>query len=78
VRGLYSYRTKSSEIEFLLQTETSILPIEVKNNNLRAKSLDSFVSNYEVERAVKLSNHGYFKNGVVENFPLYLVGLVPV
>ena len=71
VRDLFSYSTKSSEIEFLLQMETSVLPIEVKNNNLRAKSLASFISKNNTSKAIKLSNHPYFKDGIVENLPLY-------
>ena len=53
-----------------------MLPVEVKNNNLKAKSLKHFIDKYQIKAAVKLSNHPYFHQGVVANFPLYQVGLV--
>ena len=41
--GLHSWMQNTAEIEFLLQTASgNIIPIEVKNNNPRARSLDSF------------------------------------
>jgi predicted AAA+ superfamily ATPase len=76
-RRLYYWTGTSSEIDFVIQADTSIVPIEVKSGeNLNAKSLRAYKSKYNPERAYKLSMLPYRANETVINLPLYLAGLI--
>ncbi len=67
------YADRDSEIDFLLQYGTDIVPVEVKGGT--EKSAPSF-KRYIRERspicAVRFSEMGYMKNGAITNVPLYL------
>lgn len=76
-RQLYYWTGVSSEIDFLIQTEAGIVPVEVKSGeNLNAKSLRAYIAKYKPERAYKLSMLPYRQNETVVNMPLYLAGLI--
>ena len=70
---LFSYikENSSAEIEFLVQKDGDVLPIEVKNNNTQAKSLAWFRKFFEPKLSFKLSNKmGSLEPGIV-HFPIY-------
>jgi predicted AAA+ superfamily ATPase len=62
----------TSEIDFILQKENEIFPIEVKaEENLKAKSLKVFVEKFENKNAVRTSMSKYRKEEWLTNIPLY-------
>ena len=71
----WSAETSASEVDFVIQTDTAIVPIEVKaEENLQAKSLKAFVQKYGMEHAVRTSMSDFRKQDWMVNFPLYNIG----
>lgn len=67
------YADKRGEIDFVLQNETEIIPIEVKGGEGKsAPSFKKYVSENEPKHAIRFSKRGYIKNGMITNIPLYL------
>jgi uncharacterized protein len=62
----------TAEIDFIIQKEQKIIPIEVKaEENLKAKSLKIFVEKFENTNAIRTSMNTYRKENWLENIPLY-------
>lgn len=60
------------EIDFLIQQDTKIVPIEAKaEENLRAKSLSVFVASHPGLRGVRFSMSDYRDQDWLVNVPLY-------
>lgn len=76
--GLYYWSKDNSrqEIDLLMQRDNVLLPIECKaDENLKAKSLKSFIDEQNIRRAIKVSMKPYRDSGeVIVNVPLYMVG----
>ncbi len=71
----WSSDTATAEIDFLVQNEETIVPVEVKaEENLQAKSLRLFCEKYHSEGAVRMSMSDYREQGWLVNIPLYLAG----
>lgn len=72
---LNSFEKWQSEIEFIVQYQGNIIPLEVKSSSKsrKAKSLDSFISRYKPKFAYKLSTQNYWYNKWYKTFPLYLI-----
>ena len=74
---LYYYSKDNSrmEVDLLVQTESRIIPIEVKaEENVRSRSLRQFVTIDHVEknlRGLRCSMKPYKNQGWMENVPLY-------
>lgn len=67
------FADKNSEIDFVIQNGTEIIPVEVKGGEDRsAPSFKRYVSEREPEHAVRFSKRNYMKNGRITNMPLYL------
>jgi predicted AAA+ superfamily ATPase len=59
------------EIDFVLQHEESIIPIEVKSGGSKnAVSFKSYIAKHEPQVAVRFSTREYLKNGSITNIPL--------
>lgn len=70
----WSADNSRGEIDFLLQQEENILPIEVKaEENLQAKSLRSFIERNPGLEGIRLSMSPYRKQDWLTNYPLYSV-----
>lgn len=70
----YSAENSRGEIDFLLQSERGILPVEVKaEENLRAKSLRAFREKYSPEVSLRISMSDYRREEWMVNLPLYCV-----
>lgn len=70
------YSDKSSEIDFILQNGTEIIPIEAKGGEDKsAPSFKKYVSDKHPEHAIRYSKRGYKKDGYITNIPLYLAGI---
>lgn len=87
----WSAERAQAEVDFLYEGETEIVPLEVKaEQNLRAKSLQSFYRRYRRPLAVRTSMHPYAVNTVdvaatkdspagcyrVVDLPLYAINLL--
>ena len=71
------YSDKNSELDFLIQYGTDIIPIEVKAGNDKiAPSFKKYIAENHPKYAIRLSKMGYRKDGEVINIPLYLVGKI--
>lgn len=67
------FSDKNSEIDFLLQVGTDIVPIEVKAREDRsAPSFRKYIDKYHPTHAIRFSKRGYRKDGAFTNLPLYL------
>ncbi|MBO4371678.1 MAG: ATP-binding protein [Bacteroidales bacterium] len=61
-----------SELDFLIQKESQIIPVEVKAEvNLKSRSLYQFVSKHPELSAIRFSMSDYIKQDWMENRPLY-------
>jgi predicted AAA+ superfamily ATPase len=71
----WSAENSRGEIDFLVQAEGKIYPIEVKaEENLRSKSLRAFNEKYECMNSRRFSLSGHRNEGWMRNVPLYAVG----
>lgn len=71
----WSSEKGTGELDFLIQMDDKIVPIEVKaEENLQAKSLRSFVQKYDMKYAVRTSMSDYREQDWMVNYPLYDVG----
>lgn len=67
------YSDKNSEIDFLLQYGTKIIPVEVQGGEDRtAPSFKRYIANNHPKYALRFSKRGYRKDGEFTNIPLYL------
>ncbi|MBR4474393.1 MAG: ATP-binding protein [Oscillospiraceae bacterium] len=67
------YSDKNSEIDFVLQHGTEIIPLEVKaGEDKSAPSFKKYVNDHHPEHAIRYSKRGYRKDGTITNLPLYL------
>ena len=73
----WSAENSRGEIDFLLQQEDRILPVEVKaEENLQAKSLRTFVERNPGLQGIRLSMSPYREQDWLTNYPLYSVQAV--
>jgi hypothetical protein len=73
---LYYYTTENSsgEIDFMVQQEDHIIPLEVKaEENLKAQSLRAFCKKFYPDIAIRTSMSNYRQQEWMTNVPLYLV-----
>ena len=79
LRGQFSvepryYADKNSEIDFVLQNGTEIIPIEAKGGEDKsAPSFKRYISEKQPAHAIRFSKRSYLRNGLITNIPLYLV-----
>lgn len=67
------YSDKNSEIDFLLQYCTEIIPVEAKGGEDKsAPSFKRYISEHHPAHAIRYSKRGYRKDGEITNLPLYL------
>lgn len=73
-RAPYYYSDKNSELDFLLQNGTEIIPVEVKAGEERsAPSFKQYIAKNHPKYAIRFSKRGYRQDGAFSNMPLYLV-----
>lgn len=69
------YSDKNSELDFILQVGTEIIPIEAKGGEDKsAPSFKRYVASNHPRNALRFSKRGYRKDGAFTNIPLYLAG----
>lgn len=72
IRPYYWSNAKTpAEIDFVVQHENRVIPIEVKaEENVRARSLSQFVKSNPQFKGLRISMKGYTDQGWMENIPL--------
>lgn len=69
------FADKNSEIDFLIQLGSEVVPVEVKaGEDKSAPSLKRFIAGHHPAAALRFSRRGYRKDGEITNIPLYLAG----
>ncbi len=67
------YSDKNSEIDFVIQYGTEIIPVEAKGGEDKsAPSFKRYIADHQPEHALRFSKRGYRKDGYITNLPLYL------
>lgn len=75
----WSSEKGSSELDFLVQTGGSVVPIEVKaSENLKARSMKIFQEKYSPEVCIRTSMSDFRDEGWLVNIPLYGIGAFPL
>ena len=73
---LFYWRGKGdSEFEFVIESESSIIPIDVKKSKGKLNSLDKFKDHNKLNYAVKISknNYGYDIENKILTIPFYFL-----
>ncbi len=69
---LYYYKDNHFEVDFLIQKNDLIIPIEVKaKSNSRSRSFNAYIKKYQPELAIRLSQKNFGKKDVIKSVPLY-------
>lgn len=73
--GLYYWETEGkAEIDFIIQKETNIIPIEVKSNShVKSRSLDLYIKKFNPEYAIRISEKNFGFENNIKSVPLYAV-----
>lgn len=70
----YSANDSRVEIDFIIQKDEKVIPIEVKAEvNVRSKSLRTYIDKHPQLKGMRLSMLPYKDQGWMENKPLYAV-----
>lgn len=76
----YSKDNSTLEIDFLVQTDDAVVPVEVKaEENVKSKSLATFINTENKNnnlKGIRFSMKDYADQGWMVNIPLYAVGAV--
>ena len=73
--GYWTNERSTSEIDFVIQEEGKVIPLEVKSGeNLKAKSFRLFCEKYKPSKAIRTSLTNYKEEEWMTNVPLYAIG----
>lgn len=73
----WSADRSTAEIDFLVQYQGKVIPVEVKaEENLKAKSLRTFCQKYKPQKAVRTSMSNYREESWMTNLPLYAINQI--
>jgi predicted AAA+ superfamily ATPase len=73
--GYWTNERSTSEVDFVIQNEGEITPIEVKaTENLQAKSFKLFCEKFKPQTAIRTSLSNYREEDWMTNVPLYIIG----
>jgi len=80
---LYYYNNrKNGEVDFLLEVDFKVLPVEVKsgknNNYHRALNNIMDIENYNIEKAIVLTHNNFKKDGKLIYLPIYAISLMDI
>ena len=70
--SLHYYQNKNLEIEFLIEQNAKVIPVEVKAGNNRSQSMDQLLKNEDIPYGYKFVNGNCGINGKKTTLPLYL------
>jgi predicted AAA+ superfamily ATPase len=67
----------TAEVDFVIQNEEEIIPIEVNSGtNLRSVSFRFFCDKYKPGKAIRTSLSDYKEEGWMTNLPLYAINSI--
>lgn len=70
----WTNENSSAEVDFVIQDDDEIIPVEVKSgSNVRSVSFRFFCDKFKPKRAIRLSLSGYHEEEWMTNFPLYAI-----
>lgn len=70
----YWAKNQVAEIDFLIDTQNGVIPIEVKaNENKKSKSLNYFIEENKKELAIRISANNFRFENKIKSVPLYAV-----
>ena len=76
-KGYESYYWESdgkAELDFMIQKETDIIPIEVKTStHIKSRSLDLYMKTYNPKYAIRISEKNFGFENNIKSVPLYAV-----
>ncbi|WP_372934069.1 ATP-binding protein [Mariniphaga sediminis] len=73
--GYWTNERSTSEVDFVIQEEGKVIPVEVKSGeNLRSKSFRLFCEKYKPSKAIRTSLTDYKEEQWMTNVPLYAIG----
>jgi predicted AAA+ superfamily ATPase len=73
--GYWTNDKSTSEVDFVIQEEGKVIPVEVKSGeNLRSKSFRLFCEKYKPSKAIRTSLTDYKEEEWMINVPLYAIG----
>ncbi|MGB4594474.1 MAG: ATP-binding protein [Anaerolineaceae bacterium] len=73
----WSAENGMAEIDFIIQREGRVYPIEVKaEENLQAKSLKVYKQRFDPQKSIRTSMSDFRDEGWLINIPLYMINLV--
>ncbi len=73
----WSAESGVAEVDFVVQLEGRVIPLEVKaEENLKAKSLKSYISKYSPPKALRISMSSFRIEKNLTNLPLYAMCLI--
>ncbi len=77
IKGYESYYWESegkAELDFIIQKEMNIIPIEVKSStHIKARSLDLYMKSYNPKYAIRISEKNFGFENNIKSVPLYAV-----
>ena len=74
----WSSDSSEGEVDFVYACNNTVIPVEVKAEvNLRAKSLRSFITRYDLRKGYRVSLAGFKDQEWIENVPLYAISMLP-
>ena len=73
VQPRYWTSEATAEVDFLLQSNTSLLPVEVKSGTrLNGKSLGIYINRFDTKLALRYSMNNLKRDDVILNIPIFL------
>ncbi|WOO86781.1 AAA family ATPase [Mollicutes bacterium LVI A0039] len=76
-KELYSFNDNSKEIDFLIEQDNMVIPIEVKAaRNTKSKSLKVFMEQNQTELAYRVSQKNFGMENNIKSIPLYASFLI--
>ncbi len=73
----WSASNSAGEVDFIVQLSGKVIPVEVKaEENLKARSLKSFLAKYGLEDSFRISMSDYREQEQMINLPLYAVSMM--
>ena len=73
----WANENSTAEVDFVIQNEDEIIPIEVKSGtNIRAVSFKFFCEKYKPAKAIRTSLADYQEESWMTNLPLYAINSI--
>ena len=71
----YNNNKKRGEVDFLIEDEVSIIPIEVKSGKdyKRHSALNNMIDDFQLKKAIVLTNDNLLVKGVKIYYPVYMI-----